>query len=204
MKKYFAALTTTALISVAPFALAGPSTDLTVSGVITPAACTPTLSSGGVIDLGSISYHELKKDENTKLDDHDITLTMDCDGSTGFAIIAIDNRSGSGIGDGFGLGLNDGEPVGYFIPLIQTVTADADTVYPIESNDSGVTWATTDAAKPGYWLSAAATSGGTTPIDAKLVTVDFKVETYIIRADQLTLNGDLDIDGSATFEVKYL
>ncbi|WP_223592536.1 DUF1120 domain-containing protein [Pseudomonas sp. A-R-19] len=202
MKKYFAALTTTALISVAPFALAGPSTELTVSGVITPVACTPTLSVGD-IDLGSISYNQLEQEQNTLVGSHDVSLSMNCDGSTGFAIIAIDNKAGSGIGDGFGLGLNDGNPVGFFTPLIQRVTADTAVVDPIESNDNGVTWARTDSAKPGIWLSAA-TPSSTTPIDAQNVTVDFKVDTYILRADELTLVGDLDLDGSATFEVMYL
>lgn len=202
MKKYFAALTTTALISVAPFALAGPSTELTVSGVITPAACTPTLSVGD-IDLGSISYNQLEQEQNTLVGSDDVSLTMNCDGPTGFAIIAIDNKAGSGIGDGFGLGLNDGNPVGFFTPLIQRVTADTAVVDPIESNDNGATWARTDSAKPGVWLSAAIPTS-TTPIDAQIVTVDFKVNTYILRADELTLDGDLDLDGSATFEVMYL
>jgi type 1 fimbria pilin len=202
MKKYFAALTTTALISVAPFALAGPSTELTVSGVITPVACTPTLSVGA-IDLGSISYNQLEQEQNTLVGSDDVSLTMNCDGPTGFAIIAIDNKAGSGIGDGFGLGLNDGNPVGFFTPLIQRVTADTAVVDPIESNDNGATWARTDSAKPGVWLSAAIPTS-TTPIDAQIVTVDFKVNTYILRADELTLDGDLDLDGSATFEVMYL
>jgi hypothetical protein len=51
---------------------------------------------------------------------------------------------------------------------------------------------------------SAATPSSTTPIDAQNVTVDFKVDTYILRADELTLDGDLDLDGSATFEVMYL
>ncbi|WP_085724119.1 DUF1120 domain-containing protein [Pseudomonas sp. R37(2017)] len=203
MKKYFAALTTTALISVAPFALAGPSTDLTVRGVITPAACTPTLSQA-LIDVGSISYQQLEQERNTLVDSTDITLTMDCDGSIGFAINAIDNRSGTGIMDGFGLGLtSEDKPVGFFSPAIQKVTADMVEVDPVESNDKGGTWAKTDLVKAGYWLSAA-TTGSTAPIDAKVVTVDLKVDTYIVRADQLKLDGDLAIDGSATFEVLYL
>lgn len=59
MKNYFAALSATALISVAPFAVAASSTDLTVTGVITPQACTPSLSNGGIIDNGKISAKDL-------------------------------------------------------------------------------------------------------------------------------------------------
>ena len=204
MKKYFAALTTMALIGVAPFALAASSTDLTVSGVITPAACTPTLSNGGKIDLGSISYNKLNQDQYTLVGDNEITLTINCDGSTGFAINAIDNGKGAPADGTFGLGLtSEGKPLGFFLPVIQRVTADTVVVDPIESNDDGTTWKKTEAAKAGYWFSAA-TTGSTTPIDAQVVTVDFKVGTYIVRADQLKVDGDLDVEGSATFEVLYL
>ena len=203
MKKYFAALTTTALISVAPFALAGPTTELTVRGVITPAACTPILSTGA-IELGSISYNQLKQDQNTLVGEHDIKLTLNCDGSTGFAINSIDNGEGALVDEAFGLGLtSEGKPVGFFLPLIQKITADTVEVDPIESNDDGSNWDKTDAAKAGYWFSAA-TTGSTTPIDAQVVTVDFKVVSYIVRADELKMDGDLDINGSATFEVMYL
>ncbi|WP_256590845.1 MULTISPECIES: DUF1120 domain-containing protein [unclassified Pseudomonas] len=59
MKKYLAALSATALIGVAPFAMAASSVDLTVTGTITPAACMPSISNGGAIDLGKISAKDL-------------------------------------------------------------------------------------------------------------------------------------------------
>ncbi|MNC84273.1 hypothetical protein D3C75_1387360 [compost metagenome] len=60
-----------------------------------------------------------------------------------------------------------------------------------------------DDAQPGYLLSFTNT-GGSQPIDAKDVTFELEVDTYIARADSLTLNNEVIIDGSATFEVKYL
>lgn len=203
MKKYFAALTTTALISAAPFALAASSTDLTVTGVITPVACTPTFNGGGDIDLGRISSGDLNQDQNTLVGSHPLTLTVNCSAATTFAIKPIDNNPGTSIGDWFGLGLtDDGKKLGFFYPEILRATADASAADPIESNDSGTTWAKADSAQPGYWLSVANT-GDTDPVEAQVVTMDFKVDTYIARADGLDLSNEVNIDGSATFEIVY-
>ena len=65
IKKYFAALSATALIGVAPYALAASSTDLTVTGIITPNACTPTLSGGGIVDHGKFSAKDLNAGHET-------------------------------------------------------------------------------------------------------------------------------------------
>jgi hypothetical protein len=73
----------------------------------------------------------------------------------------------------------------------------------IKSNDGGTTWVKAGDAQAGWLLSVAAT-GGSAPIDAKDVTFDFEIDTYIAPAKELTLKTDVTIDGSATFEVKYL
>ena len=39
-------------------AMAASSVDLSIKGSITPAACTPTLSNGGVVMHGKISYSD--------------------------------------------------------------------------------------------------------------------------------------------------
>lgn len=204
MKKYFAALTTTALISAAPFALAASSTDLTVTGIITPVACTPTFSGGGVIDLGKISSGDLNKESNTLVGKHPIQLVVSCDASAKFALNPIDNKDGTSSGDWFGLGLTPAnEPLGYFFPKVMQVKDGATSLDAIKSDDGGSTWEKATDAQAGYLLSVAAT-GGNAPIDAKDVTFDFEVDTYIARTDSLTLNDEVTIDGSATFEVKYL
>lgn len=204
MKKYFAALTTTALISAAPFAFAASSTDLTVTGLITPVACTPTLSSGGVIDLGKISAGDLDTDQNTLVSTDPLQLTVTCDAATKFAVNPIDNNPNAGITAAFGLGLgNEGEELGFYHPRVMTVMDGATVLDPIESADNGTTWAKADSAKPGYLLSVAAV-GETDPANAQNVTIDFEVDSYIARADGLDLTDEITIDGSATLEVKYL
>ncbi|KPU60849.1 hypothetical protein AN403_4569 [Pseudomonas fluorescens] len=204
MKKYFAALTTTALISAAPFALAASSTDLTVTGLITPVACTPTLSSSGVIDLGKISSGDLLPDRNTKVGTDPLQLTVTCDAVTKFAVNPIDNTHNAGFSGSFGLGKgNKGEELGFYHPRVMKVMDGATVLDPIESADDGTTWAKADHARPGYLLSQA-TVGTTAPANAQNVTIDFEVDSWIARADSLDLTNEITIDGSATLEVKYL
>jgi hypothetical protein len=204
MKKYFAALTTTALISAAPYAIAASNVDLTVKGLITPVACTPTLTSGGVIDLGKISSQDLSLDSNTNVGTHPIQLVVTCSAPAKFALNPIDNRDGTSIADWFGLGLtDDGERLGFFSTKVKQVKDGTTSLDAIRSSNGGSTWVKTEDAQAGYLLSVA-TIGGNTPVDAQDVTFDFEVNTHIARADSLTLTNEVTIDGSATFEVKYL
>ncbi|MDF9774964.1 DUF1120 domain-containing protein [Pseudomonas baetica] len=204
MKKYFAALTATALISAAPFALAASSDDLTVTGLITPVACMPSFSGGGVIDLGKFSAGDLKQDSNTLIGTDPIQLVVTCDAPARFALNPIDNQDGTSIGDYFGLGRTpDNEKLGFFAPKVIQVKDGTTPLDAIESNDDGSTWVKATYAQAGNLLSVAA-PGSTAPINAEVVTFDFEVETYIARADSLTLTDEVTIDGSATFEVKYL
>ncbi|WP_392891128.1 DUF1120 domain-containing protein [Pseudomonas migulae] len=95
MKSYLAALTTTALISLAPFALAASSTELTVTGFITPSSCTPSLSDSGIVHYGKISAKDLNQNTATPLEDRTVTLSVNCDAPTAMALLGIDNRIGS-------------------------------------------------------------------------------------------------------------
>ncbi|UVM04150.1 DUF1120 domain-containing protein [Pseudomonas laurylsulfatiphila] len=204
MKKYLAALATTAAISTTPQAFAVGDT-LEVKGIITPVACTPTFSNGGLIDIGKISSSKLKEDENTKVGDaHPMRLTIACDGEISFALKPTDNTGNSSpVGPvAFGLGLTPkNEKLGFFVPSVTKVTADAAEVEAIESTDE-VSWVKATAAKPGYFLSFT-TTGGSLPIDAKDVTYDFTVDTFIARADSLDLTDEITFEGSATFDVVY-
>lgn len=203
MKKYFVVLTTTALISAAPFALAASSTDLTVNGQITPAACTPTLSSSS-IELGKISSQDLKQTSNTLIDTSDLALTVNCDAAIKFAVNHIDHQAGMWPGSGFGIGLDKrGEALGFFTPKIKTIEENSTSYAAIQSTDNGTTWTSATTAEPDTFLSIAA-MGTTTPIAGKDVTFNFEVDTYIARADSLDLSDDTLIDGHMTFDVKYL
>ncbi|MBD9614779.1 DUF1120 domain-containing protein [Pseudomonas sp. PDM02] len=200
-KKYFAALSATALIGVAPYALAASSTDLTVTGLITPNACTPTLSGGGIVDIGKISAKDLKMTSNTLVNTQPMQLTVACNAANKFALNAIDNRAATSLADNaFGLGeTNAFEKLGMFQAVIKSALADGKTVQAIYLQSAGY-WPRTNHIGPGELTSVGAGS----PIPVKDLTMELEIQTYIARADSLTLIDEVTVDGSATFEMKYL
>ena len=201
MKKYLAAFATTAVISTAPQAFAVDNT-LEVKGTIIPVACTPVFSNDGIIELGKISSKELNPDTHKKVRENNIQLVVTCSAPQSFSLNPIDNRRETSTGDWFGLGLTTNlEKLGYFYPEILSVKDGATPLDPIDSIDEE-NWSKATSAKPGRYLSVAAI-GGTSPIDAEVVTFDFRVDTYIAPANGLTLDQDVTIDGSATFDLAY-
>ncbi|MGB5828743.1 MAG: DUF1120 domain-containing protein [Pseudomonas mandelii] len=205
IKKYLAALSTTALIGVAPYAVAASSIDLTVTGLITPRACTPSLSDGGTVDVGQVQAKDLNLTSDTIVGSHPIQLTVACDASTPFALNGIDNKAGTSSSNlYFGLGLtSNNEKIGYFTPSIQSALADGQPVHSIRSTDNGASWMRIYQILKDNLTSVSAV-GTLTPISVKDLTMELMIYTFIARADSLTLTDDVTIDGSATFEMKYL
>ncbi|VVN43556.1 Protein GltF [Pseudomonas fluorescens] len=207
MNKYLAALTACTLITVAPFALAASSTELTVTGSITPSACMPMLSGGGNINLGKIPVKDLNPDPDqyTRLPNQYVQFTVTCNANTAFAIHSIDNKAGTVYGQGyFGLGLTDaGEKLGNFEVYHLTVQADGNPAELIYSEDGGGSWAGWGYLGPGLWTAVSA-PGTTDPLPATSVEMDLEISASIAPTKGLTLTDEVIIDGSATFEVKYL
>lgn len=204
MKKYFAALSTTALICVAPHALAASTADLTVTGSITPIACTPSFSSGGIVDIGKKSSGDLNQTSNTLIDTTPIQLTMACDGKTLFTLKSIDNNDGTAFGSGFGVGLDpDDNPLGQFNIRVMNATADTVAVQAVGSTDNGNTWAAQNTLTKDTLSSVAATGTPGTRIEVQNLAMALEIDTYIARADSLNLTTEVAIDGSATIEVGY-
>lgn len=208
MKKYLAALSTTALMSFAPFALAASSTDLTVTGFITPSACTPGLSGGGNIDLGKIPVKDLNPDPDrfTRLEPQPIQFSMTCNSPTFFALDPIDNKAGTSWRepDGFGLGLTDaGEQVGHFWIYALNPQADGQPVATTVSTDGGANWANGEWIGKGYLTSVSAL-GNPLPLAATNVAWVFEIIPIIAPKNSLTLTDQVTIDGSVTIDVKYL
>ncbi|WP_342353302.1 DUF1120 domain-containing protein [Pseudomonas frederiksbergensis] len=205
MKKYFAALSATALIGVAPYALAVSSTDLTVTGTITPNACTPTLSDGGVVDHKTISSKDLNQDKVTDLPDKTLQLLVNCESAIAFRLNPIDNRMGSGTGGNlFGLGfINGNQKLGSVDVRIMSPLADGVAVQPLESQNNGDTWYKSSYLAPNALTAFASTGGPNTPIAIKDLVTDLRIYTQIARADSLDLSNDVALDGSITLEVLY-
>lgn len=206
MKKYLTALSATALMCAVPYALAASSTDLTVTGTITPSACTPSWSNSGQVDAGKISAKDLNPTQITLVGRHPMQLSVVCDAATRFAMTQIDNKPNTGSANSwFGLGLtNAGEKLGFFNGEITNTLADGVAAQAIDSEDGGATWSRTTVMGVGYILSVGTTTDTKTPIAVKDLTMDVDVVINIARADGLTLTDDVPLEGSATFEMKYL
>jgi len=205
MKKYFAALSATALISMAPYALAASSTDLSVTGTITPNACEPKLSDGGNVHHGKISSKDLNKDKVTKLARKTLQLTVNCDSAIAFRLNPIDNQLGSSIdGNMWGLGkINGDQNLGGYELQLTTALADGASVYPLISYDNGSTWTRSSYMAPSAISSFSATTVSAIPVAIKDLVTNLNVYTVIARADSLDLTNDVALDGLATLEVLY-
>ena len=84
MKKRFGFIAIGLFIIASSNVHAASSVDLRVTGSITPSACVPQLSSGGLIDYGKISVKDLRWDKVMPV--QRLQLSVNCDAATFFAI----------------------------------------------------------------------------------------------------------------------
>ncbi|MBE8592126.1 DUF1120 domain-containing protein [Pseudomonas sp. MAFF 301449] len=184
---------------------AASTVDLTVKGLIVPSACTPSLSSGGIIDHGKISAKDLRPDNPTLIGSHSMTIAVICDGAIPFALNSIDNRADSALmGSVFGLGfINTTQKLGWYQLTLQNAVADGVQVKTIASGDGGNTWYDEKFWDPKLYMSVTNTDGAQ-PIAVKELVAQLLVNTSIARTDGLDLSNEVTLDGSATLEVKYL
>lgn len=207
-------ITAALLLAVVGQAVAASSVDLSVTGLITPAACTPALSAGGVVDHGKISRKDLSLGKPTPLPVATLQLSINCAASTLVAIKGRDNRAGTSAEPGtgqpnYGLGLVNGDrKIGWY--LLKTANGQADGVdRPVIESSNGTHWS--DATHPGLvWqvggmrALSSSTGGDAAPLPVQVMTLDILVETMIARADSIWLSQEIPLDGSATLEVVYL
>ncbi|AWM90428.1 hypothetical protein DJ564_06145 [Pseudomonas sp. 31-12] len=208
MTKHLSLLTAALLLTGASSAFAASSTDLTVTGVITPSACTPILSSGGIANHGKISVKDLSPDKVTYLPQIVLQMAVNCDAPTTFALSPTDNRSGTGTASSyFGLGLiNTNQKLGNFRVIPRNVMADAVNAQAILSSNGGETWVKEGV---GFWgvnniWGVGATGTVIAPIPIKDLLLDLQVRTGIAPTNGLTLTDEVNIDGSATLQIMYL
>ncbi|MBI6906832.1 DUF1120 domain-containing protein [Pseudomonas sp. SIMBA_059] len=191
-------------------ASAASSVDLSVTGKITPAACTPILSNGGLVDHGKVSVQDLKPRGNTQLPDATLTLEVNCEASTTLAIKVTDNRSGTvsynnGTASFFGLGLaaND-KKIGWYEVRMNNATADGELREMIESVD-GSTWLYAGTHWQPDWMRALnGASGSYAPLPMQTFKADLAIATWITDKTTLPVAEEILIDGSATLDVVYL
>ena len=206
MDKYFPALLASLLLANVPSALAGSQADLQVTGVITPKACIMGFSNDGVIDHGKVTVRDLNQDRYTLLPLNTLHLSVQCEGSTLFALTTIDNRPGTAvIPNHHGLGTTPhDEKLGSVSLGLSNPVADEAVARTIVSLDGGTSWAAGTQLGHLNLLAAASTDNTTRPMAVTRFDADVALYTRIARADGLTLTDEVPLDGHVTVEVRYL
>ncbi|SRR5471030_1645223 len=206
-------------------AMAANSVDVRVIGTITPAACTPTVSGGGVVDYGVIKASALSADAYTVLPVRQLDFSVACDAriKAGWTVtndrpgsVAGSTEEGSGYAEspvpltvaGFvaGLGLDGSTPIGGYAMSMSSATADGATVDTI--GRSGATWLQNTASVmftswPGI-VHTAATTGTVVPVAFSNFSAKLNVQAYINKASALDLSKQILLDGQNTIEIVYL
>ncbi|MCP1467446.1 MULTISPECIES: DUF1120 domain-containing protein [unclassified Pseudomonas] len=216
MNTYRIAVCALVLLTGAPHTLAASSVDLSVKGRLTPTACTPLLSSNGLIDYGKISQQDLNLEKGTRLPVKHLQVSIGCNAPNRFALRMRDNRDGTAMVNSeiyYGLGLdNSGNRIGLYSLTFDPRQTQADslaTAYGTESTTGGLAWRTAnlnpiDIGANSY-LGFTDTEGSTTgPSAIQALTSTVKVEAVINAKQNLDLSSDTLLDGSATLEVLYL
>jgi hypothetical protein len=215
MKRIPLILTVTLLMSTT-CALAAPTADLTVNGLITPVACTPIFSNNGVVDYGMISRQDLSVDKRTQLRDEFLDLNINCTAAARFALLMQDNREGSAIVDSqiyYGLEFDrSGNKIGLYslnFDPASTIVDAVPQVYRTDSTTAGRAWSTSRAdplpisarSYLGFTDVAGSTAG---PVAIQNLSSRVKLVTVIAPTSTLDLSSDATLNGSATLEVLYL
>jgi type 1 fimbria pilin len=196
-----------AALLLAPSAFAASSTDLVVQGSITPNACDPTISGGGVVDYGKMTAKDLSADQPTLLPRQTLQLSIQCNNPTLLAFNTIDNRAGSSAINQHwhGLGMTpDNEKLGSSGFGLYNAVADDQPARTLTSTDGGVTWM--HSVFLGHSTLTAIGAAGTSqvPIAVTRFTADLSLYTVIDSADRLTVLDEIPLDGYATLQLIYL
>ncbi|USW96980.1 DUF1120 domain-containing protein [Pseudomonas proteolytica] len=204
------------LLACAQSALAVSTVDLSVHGQIIPSACTPLLSSGGLIDYGKISRQDLNLAQGTRLPLKTLHLSVNCTGPSRYALRMRDNRDGSATVNSeiyYGLGFDTaGNRLGLYSMSFDPRQTQADStaqIYGTESTSGGLGWRTAnlnpiDIGANSYlgYTDIEGSVAGPSAITTLSTTV--QIHTVINARQNLDLSVETDLDGSATLEVVYL
>ncbi|WP_432240305.1 DUF1120 domain-containing protein [Herbaspirillum robiniae] len=195
-------------------AVAGPTHELKVTGIIKPPACTPALTSGGVIDYGVIPAASLTAGQNKKLDTRQMNFSITCESATKMSVKLTDNRGSSRVSGitgnatdpyNYGLGTVAGKNVGgYALSIDSSSTADGNPVRLVYSDNNGRVWNGGAAylQHDGQIFSFGDSSNW--PVAFKQVNAKINIETTLNKPENLPLAQDVPLDGSTTIEVSYI
>lgn len=190
----------------APGAFAASSTDLSVTGIITPSSCTPTLSNDGVVDHGKLTVKDLDQTLPTRLETGEILLEVHCEGESLFTLTTVDNRAGSSAikPEFHGLGIvNEDQKLGSVAFGIFEPVADAQPVEVIMSRNGGISWGRSSYLGHAALTAFAAPGAPNTPLALRDLSARLQAFTIIVPSKGLGVTDELPIDGAATLQLKY-
>lgn len=212
MKQSLTLLAAALMLSGVSTSFAASSVDLSVKGMITPSACVPTLSGGGVVDYGKISAQDLKPYGFTPLPEGRLELSVACEAATLIAVRSTDNRPGTSaesnnFTQNFGLGLASGDKkIGWYHLKMANATGDGVPRAIIESDDGNSWMDAWDTVWQVGWMRAlnGASGGAATPLPLQNLKVDVIIAPTLAEKRSLPITEEILLDGSATFDVVYL
>jgi hypothetical protein len=189
-------------------AFGASSAEVTVTGTITPNACTPTLSAGGVVDHGRVPARSLNQYEFSALPSRTLDLSVSCNDAVLYVLVGVDNRADSSLGPGFyyGLGTNTHAPserLGTVSLALREVVGDGERVLVLASSNEGQTWFPESNAYPDNYMGFAR-PGTLVPEPHREITATLHIETSINAAAYLTLDQEVPLDGSIVLDLRYL
>lgn len=210
-----------ALAATASVSAQAQSIDVRVIGTITPAACTPTIGSGGVIDYGNIPASSLSATSYNKLDERALPFSITCDAPTRVALLTVDNRAASRVpgitrivapvsdNGNFGLGTVSGANVGGYVVRMRqgTFTMDGVPAVTIGSGNGGVSWGSAPEGPVYHDVPRAPNSwstGGNVPTAFTNLAGTLSVQAVLNKGEALPLTDAVPLDGLATIELLYL
>ena len=208
------ALAVLAAVSISTAATA-ESVDLTITGQIVPAACTPTLGGGGVVDYGNILASTLSPTAYTVLSVKQVPFSITCTALAKIAIRAVNNRPGTLAGAtevgpqnvanspvpllgaspvrSAGLGLDGATPIGGYAVITSPGTFTADTGSGAVSVDSIRQNSDNDQTNPLAWTFDAAGANFYTINPGVSRRITWAVAGTTAPVPFTTLNGMLDV-----------
>ncbi|WP_445147354.1 DUF1120 domain-containing protein [Dyella sp. Tek66A03] len=190
--------------------------ELVIQAEVVPAACTPILAGSGIVSFGRISAQQLNSDQPTSLEPRPLALNITCDGPTRFALQMQDNREGTAITDSdvdFGLGRDGkGNKIGSFRVNVDPAQTQADITvarFVTDSSNGGVGWGAASSQVSSLssraWLGFTDADGSTAgPVALRTLQSILSIKVTIAPRQALDQSAEVELDGHATLEVKYL
>lgn len=201
-------LMTLCLCLTATPALCASSVEVRLTGIITPSACTPTLSANGIVDHGRVPARSLNLYEFTQLPKQDLDLNVSCNEPVLFVLVGVDNRAESSLGPGFYYGLGNNvhapdERLGTVSLAMLDAMGDNQRVLVLASSNKGQTWFPESRAYPNNYMGFAPL-GTLVPEPHRLISATLQIETSINAAAYLSLDQEVPLDGSIVLDLRYL